>query len=59
MMLIGDSGAVYAFYDGDDQYHKAAQEIINANAGQIILPDLILVEIDYLLGRFFRRAGGA
>ncbi len=51
-MLIGDSGAVYAFYDGDDQYHNAAREIINANVGEIILPDLILVEIDYLLGHF-------
>ncbi len=51
-MLIGDSGAVYAFYDGDDQYHNAAREIINANVGEIILPDLILVEIDYLLGNF-------
>ncbi len=49
-MLIADTGAIYAFYDGDDQYHKLAREIINANAGKIIVPDLILVEIDYLLG---------
>lgn len=49
-MLIADSGAVYAFYDGSDQYHKPMRDIINKNAGEIIVPELILVEIDYLLG---------
>ena len=49
-MLIADTGAIYAFYDGSDQYHLAVREIINKNIGKIIIPDLILVEIDYLLG---------
>jgi predicted nucleic acid-binding protein len=50
-MLIADTGAIYAFYDGNDQYHKSVQTIINQNAGKIIIPEIILVEIDYLLGR--------
>lgn len=49
-MLIADTGAIYAFYDGSDSYHHAVREIINKNIGKIIIPDLILVEIDYLLG---------
>jgi predicted nucleic acid-binding protein len=35
----------------NDQYHKSVQTIINQNAGKIIIPEIILVEIDYLLGR--------
>jgi len=49
-MLIADTGAVYAFYDGSDQYHQPVREIINKNAGRIIMPELIFIEIDYLLG---------
>jgi len=48
-MIIADTGAVYAFYDGNDQYHEAVRVIINENAGQIIIPEIILAEIDYLL----------
>jgi len=49
-MLIADTGAVYAFYDGSDQYHESVRTLINQNAGKIIIPEIILVEIDYLLG---------
>ncbi len=48
-MLIADTGAIYAFYDGSDQYHHKVQEIINKHSGQIIIPEGILAEIDYLL----------
>jgi len=48
-MIIADSGAIYAFYDGNDQYHEAVRVIINQNAGGIIIPEIILAEIDYLL----------
>ena len=50
-MLIADTGAIYAFYDGNDQDHKSIRTLINKNAGKIIIPEIILVEIDYLLGR--------
>jgi uncharacterized protein len=49
-MLIADTGAIYAFYDGNDQYHQSVRTLINQNAGKIIIPEIILVEIDYLLG---------
>ncbi|MEZ5479656.1 MAG: PIN domain-containing protein [Thiolinea sp.] len=51
-MLIADTGAIYAFYDADDQYHEGVRKIFNQHSGRIIIPDLILVEIDYLLGKF-------
>lgn len=51
-MLIADTGAVYAFYDANDQYHEGVRKIVLQHAGKVIIPDLILVEIDYLLGKF-------
>ncbi len=48
-MIIADTGAIYAFYDGNDQYHQAVRVIINQNAGEIMIPEILLVEIDYLL----------
>lgn len=52
MSVIGDSGALYAIYDADDVHHKAVCEFINREKGPIIIPDVILAEIDYLLREF-------
>lgn len=51
MSLIADSGAIYAVYDADDAHHKTVCEIIDQEKSTII-PDVILVEIDYLLREF-------
>lgn len=52
MPLIGDSGAIYAIYDADDKHHQRVCAVLEQEKGPIIIPDLILVEIDYLLREF-------
>lgn len=52
MTLIADSGALYALYDSDDRHHKAVANIIKREKGAIIVPVVILAEVDYLLREF-------
>jgi len=49
MALICDTGAIYALYDGDDVHHLAAKAVVEAEAGPLFLPVILLAEIDYLL----------
>jgi len=51
MTIIGDTGALLALYDKDDDYHHAVLSIIEKTS-TIIIPDMILAEIDYLLCKF-------
>jgi uncharacterized protein len=51
MNLIADTGALFALYDQDDTYHHAVLNIIKTTR-TIIVPDAILVEVDYLLNKF-------
>lgn len=52
MVLIADSGALYALYDSDNAHHHAAQAVIENEPGSIIIPVAILAELDYLLREF-------
>jgi uncharacterized protein len=49
MALIADSGAIYALYDARDRHHAAVTEAVEEEKGPIIVPMVILAEIDYLL----------
>ena len=49
MAVICDTGAVYALYDADDNYHAAAKEVVETEPGPMFLPLVLLAEIDYLL----------
>jgi predicted nucleic acid-binding protein len=49
MALICDTGGVYALYDADDQHHTSIKAIIESEPGPLILPLVLLAEIDYLL----------
>ena len=49
MALICDTGAVYALYDADDAHHAAAKAVVENEAGPLLLPVVLLAEIDYLL----------
>src|SRR5438067_5696474 len=49
MALICDTGAIYALYDADDIHHAAAKAVVEAEAGPLFLPVILLAEIDYLL----------
>lgn len=52
MAVIVDSGAVYALYDADDAHHVAVKNAIERLAGSLIIPTVILAEVDYLLREF-------
>lgn len=52
MALIADTGGLYALYDRGDKYHEAVLRVIAQEQGDIIIPDVILAEIDYLLRRW-------
>jgi predicted nucleic acid-binding protein len=49
MALICDTGAIYALYDADDVHHLPAKTVVEAEAGPLFLPMVLLAEIDYLL----------
>ena len=51
MTVIGDTGALFALYDKNDDYHHAVLSVIEKTS-TIIIPDAILAEIDYLLCQF-------
>jgi uncharacterized protein len=52
MTLIADSGALYALYDQDDAHHRAVLSAVEAETGTLVIPTVILAEIDYLLREF-------
>jgi len=51
MALICDTSGVYALYDTDDAQHEATAKLIRAEPGPLLLPVILLAEIDYLLNR--------
>ncbi|MGQ0573111.1 MAG: type II toxin-antitoxin system VapC family toxin [Pseudonocardia sp.] len=50
MTLLLDTGAVYAYYDGDDTWHPAMLAEIDAEPGPLVLPAVVIPEVDHLLG---------
>ncbi len=52
MSLIADSGALYAIYDAGDAQHRRVRRVVERERGPIIVPTLILAEVDYLLREF-------
>ena len=48
MNLVADSGALYALYDKRDAHHLGAVRVLSAIRGSIIIPTVILSEVDYL-----------
>lgn len=53
--LLIDSGFLYALFDQDDRYHEAVATAAELEGGRAIVPDVVLVEVAFLV----RRAGGA
>lgn len=52
MTLVADTGALYALYDADDAHHIAVRQVIENEPSAIIIPTVILAELDYLLRTF-------
>jgi uncharacterized protein len=50
--IVVDSGAVYALYDADDLHHAGVRAVIEQHRGPLVLPLVLLSEIDYLLREF-------
>jgi len=50
--LIADTSAIVAAYDADDDHHNPVRAILESEPGPIVVPTVILAEIDYMLRRF-------
>jgi uncharacterized protein len=49
MAIVGDSGAIYAVYDRRDEAHAAVRRAVESISETILIPSVVLTEIDYLL----------
>jgi predicted nucleic acid-binding protein len=49
LVIVADSGAVYALYDADDAHHGAVRRAMAAIRESLHIPMACLGEIDYLL----------
>jgi predicted nucleic acid-binding protein len=47
--LIADSSGIYALYDKRDKHHRAVREVVGEEQGRIVIPTMILAEVDFLL----------
>ena len=52
MTLVADSGALYALYDAGDRHHRSVADALAAARGPVVIPSVLLSEVDYLLRRF-------
>lgn len=50
MTLLLDSSAVFAYYVGDDRWHASMRAEIDAEPGELVLPAVVVPEVDHLLG---------
>jgi uncharacterized protein len=48
MALICDTSGVYALYDRSDSEHAAVTSVVESEPGPLLLPLILLAEIDYL-----------
>jgi len=49
--VLLDTGALYAFYDRDDAWHKRVRSLFEAEEGGLIVPAPVIPEVDHLLGK--------
>lgn len=49
MALVLDTGVVYAALDENDRDHQACAELLANTEEQLVVPDPVLVELDYWL----------
>lgn len=49
MALVADSGALYALFDRRDKHHRSIREAVASEPGAILVPSIILAEVDFLL----------
>ena len=49
MAIICDTSGVFAIYDHHDRWHEAAEEFVASQSDELLLPVILLAEIDYLI----------
>ncbi len=54
MALVLDTGVVFAALNGDDPAHAACRRLLESAGERLVVPDPVLVELDYLLRRTAR-----
>lgn len=52
MALVLDTGVLYAALDIDDPQHQACADLIGDSFEQLVIPDAVLVELDYWVRKF-------
>ncbi len=50
MPLLLDTGILYAYYDRSDAWHARARAAIRGDAGALMVPAVVIPEVDHLLG---------
>ncbi|HRP07575.1 MAG TPA: PIN domain-containing protein [Gemmatimonadales bacterium] len=51
MIVIADTGAIYALLDRDDAWHKRVHDWWTTTAARILLPHTIIPEVAWLVGQ--------
>jgi predicted nucleic acid-binding protein len=49
--VLADSSYIYALYAKSDKFHQAAQTFSEVFSGEMLVPDVALVEVVYLVSR--------
>jgi len=49
MALIRDTSGIFALYDADNRDHAATIAVVEREPGELLLPVVLLAEIDYML----------
>lgn len=49
MALVADTSGLIALINGADAAHDAVRRVVEREAGPVIVPDLVIAEVDYLL----------
>lgn len=47
--VLADTSFVYAVFDTTDDKHRLTFNVVNASQIQLIIPDVVLTETNYLL----------
>ena len=50
MALLVDTGILYAYYDRSDRWHTRARAAVRRDAGALLVPAVVIPEVDHLLG---------
>lgn len=55
-MLIADTSGLLASIDRNDRHHEAVRNALLAEQDALIIPELVLAELDYLVLKYLGRA---